>query len=388
MEPAAPPGPRPAPAPPQTVMDRVLAMRDRLLERQSFQRWVARFPLTRGFARRKERALFDIIAGFVHTQVLTAALRLGLFAAVRDGPLTTRELAERLGLAPAAAERLLRAAASLDLLSRRPGGRYGLGDLGAAVAATPAFAAVIEHNAIFYGDIADPVRLLKGDVAGTRLSAFWAYAHSRDPAALAPEDVAAYSAFMAASQELISGDILDAYPLAAHRTLIDVGGGDGTFVAAAAERAPHLSLVLFDLPAVVARARARFATMPEQRRPRTVGGSFLDDRLPEGADIATLIRVLLDHDDSTALQILRAVHRALEPGGTLLVAETLEGTPAADAYFGFYLMAMGRGRARTFAELRQLIEVAGFERVRRIPTWRATVTGLMAARKPAGVCNR
>ncbi len=361
-----------------TAMDRVYALRDRLLEQPRFQRWVARFPLTRGFARRKERALFDIIAGFVHTQVLTAALRLGVFEALREGPLELPAIAARIGLAPDATARLVKAAVSLDLLSVRSGGRYGLGDLGAAVAATPAFATVIEHNAIFYGDIADPVRLLRGEYAHTRLSSFWSYAHSAAPEALAPQAVAGYTAFMAASQALIADDVLDAYPIARHRALMDVGGGDGTFIAAAARRAPDLQLTLFDLPAVAERARARLSGLD---RLVVAGGSFLEDELPTGADVATLIRVLLDHDDQTALRILRAVHRALAPGATLLVAETLSGTPAADAYFGFYLMAMGRGASRSFDELARLVAEAGFTDVRRIPTYRVTLTSLMSARR-------
>lgn len=371
-----------------SVMDRIYALRDRLLARPGFQRWVARFPLTRGFARRKERALFDIIAGFVHTQVLTASVRVGLLDALRDGPLGLEAIAARIKLTPEATARLVKAAASLDLLSQRAVGRYGLGDLGAAVAATPAFATVIEHNAIFYSDIADPVRLLRGDFAHTRLSAFWAYAHSADPQTLEPAAIADYTAFMAASQALIADDVLDAYPMGRHRALIDVGGGDGTFIAAAGARAPHLQLTLFDLPAVAARAEARLAKGPLSHRLRIVGGSFLDDELPSGADVATLNRVLLDHDDRTALRILAAVHRALEPGGTLLVAETLAGAPAADAYFGFYLMAMGRGSSRSFDELRRLIVEAGFGDVKPVPTFRTTLTGLISAVKPGRPSTR
>lgn len=364
-----------------SLMDRIYALRDRLLARPGFQRWVARFPLTRRFARGKERALFDIITGFVHTQVLTASVRVGLLDAVRNGPLSIDAISSRVGLSREATERLVKAAVSLDLLSLRASGRYGLGDLGAAVAATPAFSAVIEHNAIFYADIADPVRLLRGDCSHTRLSSFWAYAHSSQPRELEPALVADYTKFMAASQELIADDVLDAYPMADHRALLDVGGGDGTFIAKAAARAPGLQLTVFDLPAVAARAETRLRDQGLSGRLRIVGGSFLDDELPRGADVVTLIRVLLDHDDSTALHILSAVHRALPPRGTLLIAETLAGTPASDAYFGFYLMAMGRGRSRSFDELSRLLGVAGFTEIRRIPTFRATLTSLLTARR-------
>jgi demethylspheroidene O-methyltransferase len=63
------------------------------------------------------------------------------------------------------------------------------------------------------------------------------------------------------------------------------------------------------------------------------------------------VRVVHDHDDERVLALLRAVRAALPPGGTLLLAEPMAGTPGAqamgDAYFGFYLLAMGSGRPRT-----------------------------------------
>ena len=94
------------------------------------------------------------------------------------------------------------------------------------------------------------------------------------------------------------------------------------------------------------------------------GGDFYRDTLPRGADLITLVRVIHDHDDAGAMRILRAVHEALEPGGTLLLAEQMADTPGAlpmgDAYFGFYLLAMGRGRPRSAATLRQMLAEAGF----------------------------
>ena len=126
--------------------------------------------------------------------------------------------------------------------------------------------------------------------------------------------------------------------------------------------------------------------MPSARL-RIFGGSFLTDALPQGADIATLVRVMHDHDDATCLQLLRAVRCALPQDGTLLVAEPLAQTPGAermgDAYFGFYLLAMGRGRPRTVDQLRALLEAAGFDRVRQIATHVPLQTGLLVARAAA-----
>ena len=98
------------PVPPAWA-DRWLAWRNRLVASPRFQRWAAGFPLTRRIAQRNTRTLFDLCAGFVYARVLTACIRLDLFAILADGPQTVDALARRLDLTPDAARRLLRAAA-------------------------------------------------------------------------------------------------------------------------------------------------------------------------------------------------------------------------------------------------------------------------------------
>ncbi len=345
--------------------------RDRLLVSPSFRLWAARCPLTRGIARRRAGEVFDLVAGFVYSQVLVACMRLHLFEILAEGPQSSESLAHRLGLSTDAAQRLLSAAIALRLVEQR-GPNFGLGVLGAPLVNNDGVAAMVEHHALLYGDLADPVALLRGDPGTRGLSTYWAYADSGAPAASKPEQVAAYSELMSASQPLVAGQILDAICLDRCRCLLDVGGGQGTFLLAAARRAPSLHVVLFDLPAVVDRARERFAADGIAARSRIVGGSFFDDPLPDGADVATLIRVLHDHDDDKARRLLRSVHRALPPGGTLVLAEPMAQTQGAeamgDAYFGFYLLAMGSGRPRTQQCIAKMLTEAGFVDITAVPT--------------------
>ncbi len=378
----------PDPARVRTLCDRACLWRDRLLASPRFHRWAARFPPTRLVARRQARALFDLCAGFVYAQVLAACVELRIFPILAEGPLSTEELAHRLALPRDSTERLLLAAVSLRLLERRGRDRFGLGLLGAASLGNPGIAAMVEHGAVLYRDLADPVALLRRGRGGTTdLAGFWPYAaagHEQTPDAVRP-----YTRLMAASQPLVAEQILDAYPLARHGALLDIGGGDGTFLAAAAARHPELRVVLFDLPAVADIARDRFDRGGLAPRATAVGGSFLADPLPRGCDVATLIRVIHDHDDGPALRILRAARAALAPGGTLLLAEPMSGTAGAervgDAYFAFYLMAMGSGRARSAAEIGALLLEAGFAAVRSLPTPIPLMTGLLVASVGDGV---
>ena len=365
--------------------ERWLSFRNRTIASPAFQRWAAGFPLTRRIARRNTRALFDLCAGFVYAQVLFACVRLDLFRTLEAGPLPLDALSRRLALPTERAQLLLRAAASLDLVRALPDGRYALADLGAALVGNPAVAAMIEHHAMLYADLADPVALLRGEAGPTRLSQFWPYAEAASTPSLRDEAVAGYGDLMAASQAFIAQDVLDAYPLDRHGCLMDVGGGEGAFAAAAARRCPDLRLMLFDLPPVAERARRRLAAAGLGGRVECRGGSFRNDLLPRGADAVALVRVLHDHNDATVRVLLQAAHDALPPGGTLIVAEPMAGTPGAepvgDAYFGFYLLAMGSGRPRSAAELTAFLTDAGFEAVRERRTRRPLLTRLLTARR-------
>ena len=366
------------------VADSWFNWRNRLLGSDTFRRLAARFPLTRWVARRRAAALFDLVAGFVYSQILLACVRLRLFEILAEGPQPLEALAHRLGLAPPAAERLLAAAVALQLVERRSGARFGLGVLGAPMVGNQAIAAMVEHHGALYADLADPVALLRGEASDAHLANYWPYATGRQGAGA--QEVAAYTALMSASQPLVADEILDAYPLRGHRRLMDIGGGEGTFLLHVARRAPGLDLVLFDLPPVAERARLRFAQLGLSPRCQAVGGSFVTDPLPSGADIATLVRVVHDHNDDVVLRLLQAVRTALVPGGTLLLAEPMAETAGAeamgDAYFGFYLLAMGSGRPRSQAELVSLLQRAGFESVRPVRTRMPLQTSLLVARTP------
>jgi demethylspheroidene O-methyltransferase len=329
------------------------------------------------------------MAGFVYSQTLLACVRLRLFEQLSTGPQTLPRLAALTGVPEAGLERLLRAACSLQLLQQRDTGAYGLGVLGAPLVGDPGIAAMVEHHALLYEDLRDPVALLKADAPAGRMASYWVYANTAQPGGLGDADVAAYSALMSATQPMIAEEVLNAVDLLRYRCLMDVGGGEGRFVQQAAERAPHLRLMLFDLPAVAERARERLARAGLGRRCTVSGGDFVRDGLPMGADIITLIRVAFDHPDKRVLAVLHGVYAALPPGGTVVLAEPMSGTPGAEpmgeAYFGFYLMAMGRGRPRTPKHLGRLLSAAGFGAVQLMPTRLPLQTRVMVASKASQI---
>ncbi len=375
-------------AAPRGLLERYQDWRNGLLADPEFHRRARRNPLLRWVARRRARAMFDLCSGFVYSQVLSACVELKLFEMLRERPLDTRDVARRTGLGEEAAATLLRSATSLRLVQQRPGERWSLGIHGAAFLANPGVRTMVEHHAFLYRDLADPVALLRGDADETLISMFWDYAGARREGFRPDADgtgSAPYTALMGASQAMIAEQIVDVYPLAQHQRLLDVGGGDGTFLRSVAAAVPDLELSLFDLPPVAAAARARFAEWGE-RVVECTGGDAFEDPLPRGSDALSLVRIVHDHDDDRALLLLERCRAALPAGGTLLLAEPMArervGDPATDAYFGMYLQAMGRGRPRTPGELQLLLERAGFRRVRDVRTPMPMLTSLLVARAP------
>jgi len=361
-----------------------IALRNRWLSDPRFHRAALDFPLTRGIALRRVASLFDIVAGFIYSQTLDACIRLGLLEILANGPLTMADLAVRLDLPLDSADRLLAAAAALGLAEPLGPSRYALGGEGAALLGNPGLAQMITHHNQLYADLANAVALLRHPSGGGELARFWPYATTATPRVADAESVRAYSALMAATQPAVAADIFKAYPLRRHRRLMDVGGGSGAFLSLAGAHAPGLHLTLFDLPAVTEHARQRLDCAGLMGRAEIIGGDFLADPLPKGADLITLVRILHDHDDAGVARILRAAREALPADGALLVAEPMSAAPKpdriADAYFGFYLLAMGRGRARTPARIMEMMREAGFRRARQLRTRTPSLLRVILAR--------
>jgi demethylspheroidene O-methyltransferase len=350
-------------------------LRNRILGNPAFQRWAARTPLLRSVARRRAAAQFDLVAGFVYSQILLAFVETGLLDQLAAAPRREDELMAATGLSADAADRLLRAATALDLAEMPQPGLWTLGEAGAALAPNSGALAMIRHHPLLYADLADPLALLRADRGkDTHLSAFWTYA-ARD----AVGSAAPYSALMAATQPMVAEQIVGAYRFARHRRMLDIGGGTGRFCAAVARDAPQLELGIFDLPDVI--------TQTSAAPPHTVrhGGNFRTDPLPTGYDLVTLIRILHDHDDAVAAQLLRSIWMALPVGGRLLIAEPMAGDAHAprmgDAYFGLYLWTMGSGRPRSKAMLRDMLQSTGFVRVQKIPTTQPIIASAFVATK-------
>ena len=382
------------PLPPSTDaeswLDRFYRKRNQLVANPRFQSFAARFWPTRSIARHRAKSIFDLCAGFVYSQILVACIELKLLEHLQEQPLTIDAASPRLGLTADRARRLILGAVALGLAEERSptaGGvpRYGLSLQGAALLGNPGALAMIAHHKLFYQDLADPVALLRSSGGETALSRYWAYAGAPQPGALNDASVSAYSALMAQSQPLVARDVLAAYGFQGHRRLLDIGGGEGAFLSEVSKVNASIELALFDLPVIAERARQRFATEGLESRVTCHGGSFKTDVLPAGADAVSLIRIVHDHDDAVVHSLLASIYAMLPPGGTLLIGEPMAQIRGAetigDAYFGFYLLAMGSGQPRSIARLTAMLQQAGFTSIMHRPTAQPMLASVLTARK-------
>ena len=162
--------------------------RNALLGDARFRRFAARFIPTRAIARREAKAVFDLCAGFVYSQILYASLRTGMLDLIARAPCTEADIAAATDMPLSSAVRLCDAARVLGLADRLDDGRYVLGPRGAVVQSDAAIRAMIEHHAMFYRDLADPIALLRDPARPGELGAFWRYANGQTPDAGAAAD--------------------------------------------------------------------------------------------------------------------------------------------------------------------------------------------------------
>ena len=185
-----------------------------------------------------------------------------------------------------------------------------------------------------------------------------------------PELGAPFDRWMTRQSDQHNAAIVAAYDFSLFRTVADLGGGQGSTLAAILRATPSLRGLLLDLPHVVAHP-APLAAAGVAGRCEVVGGDLLQG-VPGGADAYLLKRVLMIWDDAPATQVLRHCAAALPADGKVLVVEMVlppgnDPSPA-KSFDLLMLLANPGGRVRTETEFRALFAAAGLRSTRVIPT--------------------
>jgi cyclopropane fatty-acyl-phospholipid synthase-like methyltransferase len=174
---------------------------------------------------------------------------------------------------------------------------------------------------------------------------------------------------MASNSRTSDQAIARAYDFSGAELVVDVGGGQGGLVRAIVEQHTAVKALLFDQAQVV-----RNAILPTDgvlaRRCTSLAGNFFET-VPVGAQIYVIKGVLHDFDDERCVAILQNCHRAMSPGGKILIVERFiaaDNRPHEAKTIDLLMMALLGGRERTNAEWEQLLRSADLRLVQRIRT--------------------
>jgi 3-hydroxy-5-methyl-1-naphthoate 3-O-methyltransferase len=170
------------------------------------------------------------------------------------------------------------------------------------------------------------------------------------------------------------------YSFKGHRVFLDVAGASGGVPIGVRKHNPHLKCILFDLPDSAEFAAQCIAEAREEESIRFVGGSFLTDDLPKGADVALLSNIIHNWPPEEDKLILQKIYDALEPGGALIVKEAFfedDWTGHMEPVFQAFFMGKD-GWQPTYGEVEEMMEEVGFVDLER----RFDIFGLVIGRKP------
>ncbi len=307
------------------------------------------------------RPIIELIYAFRRSKTMFAAVSLGLFDRLRDGP---ADLSAFSHLNPSAAERLLDACVSLGLLTRN-GALYSNTPLAARYLCrdspdTMAGYILYSNSALFpmWGQLEDALR-----EGANRWESTFGF-----PAAelfqhffQSDEQKRDFLMGMHGFGQISSATVVRAFDLSRFRRLVDLGGATGHLAKAAMEAWPGLHAAVLDLPAAVEFGREVCGEEVE-----FIAGDFFRDPLPP-ADLYALGRILHDWSEEKIAKLLARIHDALPAGGALLVAEILldddKRGPVDAQMQSLNMLVCTEGRERTVAEYRDLLEAAGFKDV-------------------------
>jgi demethylspheroidene O-methyltransferase len=346
--------------------------KNKLIKNIRVQDFFARFPITSRVARKEGEAIFQLMTGFVDTQILFTFVKSGALMHLEAGSLSIEELSDKIGINIKSTEILCRAGCALGFV-RLKSKKIFLARRGALILSLPGMMELIEHHSIFYEDLLDPISFFRGEKE-TKLSKFWPYVFGQAES-LDSVDVSRYSDLMSKSQFMVARDTIASIKVRKDTKWLDVGGGSGAFAKELVNKHSSLKISVFDIP----------GSSADNQPHKFIPGSFFTDQIPTGFDTVSCIRVLYDHDDQTVFDLLTKIYSSLPVGGRIVISEPMLGELSpnkwGDTYFATYTYAMKTGKTRSPSQVSELLEKIGFSKIKIFPSRRPFVTTVIEAHK-------
>jgi hypothetical protein len=306
------------------------------------------------------------------SQLIYVAARLELADHLKHGPRTAEELATAAEVQAPALYRVLRALASVGIFTETKNKRFKLTPL--AVTLQKAVPGSMRAAALMLGEKYLEVswaQLLHGVKTGetpfhkVHGVPLFEYLEKH------PEDLRIFGEAMTNVSSTENPAIAAAYRFSGIRTLVDVGGGNGSLLATILKANSKLKGVLFDLPSVSARANQdRHVTAKGIAERCTLKSGNFFAAVPKGGDAYIMKRTLHDWDDERCAKILSNCHNAMSEKGKVLVVDAVIAAgnePDRGKLLDIQMLIIG-GRERTKQEFATLFRRAGLKLTRVLPT--------------------
>jgi O-methyltransferase domain/Dimerisation domain len=307
--------------------------------------------------------MVELLGGFRISQALYAAAALGVADQLVAGPAPVKALAERAGAHAPSLHRLLRMLASVGVFTEPQPGVFALTPLGQTLTSSQPGSmrdlAIMwmETHYVPFAELLHAVRTGRPAAEHLYGEPFFAWLSHH------PEQASRFTGAMA---NLTGGGFktaaIAALPIDGVRTIVDVGGADGTVLATILAGHPHMRGVLFDLPHVITSAPRTLASYGVDDRVDCVGGDFFES-VPAGADAYLVSVVLHNWPDQQAQHILANIATAGGSGARLLMIEFVVppgDTPHLSKMSDLNMLVMLDGKERTETEWRELLTAADF----------------------------
>ncbi|MBF6266293.1 methyltransferase [Nocardia farcinica] len=331
-----------------------------------------------------QQRLMNMMFGTICSQVVGTAARLGLADHLGEDELDYRELAARTDTHPGALARLLRALAALEIVVETGPGTFRLGEAGLPLRTDRPDSQAAAVLLFTDPALLDSWKLTEEAVRTGRPTFetlygtdFFSFLATR------PELSERFNATMRQVSLPIAHLVPVSYDFTRHRTVVDVGGGDGTLIAQILRGARSVRGVVFDSPTGVAEAASTLAAAGVADRCRVEAGDFFT-AVPAGGDLYVLKNILHDWDDDRCVTILDRCRAVVPADGRVLIVEsvlpdTVDTADPAPYLTDISMLVNMGGQERTRAEYERLCRRAGFAVVAAHPTVFPTSYSLLEA---------
>lgn len=306
--------------------------------------------------------LMETMRGFQPACVIGAALELDVFGKLARADMTAAQAARAIKGTARGARALLNALAALGLLNKR-GEVFSLTPFARKhlVPDSPAYlgwgAMHAAHIMKSWTQIADCVRTGKPAPRPPADSEAGKIRHKNF--------IMAMHNYASERSRIIAGSL----NLKGVKTMLDVGGGPGTYAFAFADALPGARVTIFDTPPTCAIADANIRQRGLQDRIRTQPGDFIKDPIGDGYDLILMSSILHIYSPAENTRLLKKGFRALNPGGRLVVLEIEvddTGTkPPGGALFSINMLVNTEGGSSySPKEMKSWLTAAGFKTVK------------------------